>query len=73
MAPGGDLGFSYEVRKSGEVVVSRAGKPVTTLRGKTAKTFLDRVAYLDPQQVMARYSGNYKRGNERRSSDRGDS
>lgn len=58
-----DLGFSYQVRKSGEVVIAREGRTVTTLRGKTAKQFLDRVSHQDPQQVMARFTGNYKRGN----------
>ncbi len=60
-----DLGFTYQVRKSGEVVISREGVAVATLRGKTAKQFLDRVSYRDPQKVMARFTGNYKRGNER--------
>lgn len=46
-------------------MILREGKTVTTLRGKTAKQFLDRVSYRDPQQVMARFTGNYKRGNER--------
>ncbi len=57
-----DLGFSYQVRKSGEVVIAREGKTVTTLRGKSAKQFLDRVAHRDPQQVMSRFTGNYRRG-----------
>jgi hypothetical protein len=61
----GELGFSYHERKAGEIVVSRHGKPVTTLRGKTASRFLADVATGDPQQVMARVTGNYGRGNER--------
>jgi len=60
-----DLGFSFVTRASGEVVISRDGRPVTTLRGKAATQFLTRVTKSDPQQVMARASGNYKRGNER--------
>ena len=61
-----DLGFTYHVRKSGEVVVSRDGRPVTSLRGATAQRFLAEVAVEDPQQVMARQTGNYRRGNEGR-------
>ncbi|MGH8952249.1 MAG: hypothetical protein ACRDX9_12560 [Acidimicrobiia bacterium] len=38
---------------------------MTTLRGEAAGRFLSRVAEGDPQQVMARATGNYKRGNER--------
>jgi len=62
LAQGGDLGFSYQVRKSGEVVISRDGRPVTTLRGKSAEKFVARVSSGDPQQVMARATGNYRRG-----------
>lgn len=59
-----DLGFSYQVRKSGEVVISRDGRPVTSLRGAAAQRFLADVTRADPQQVMARRTGNYRRGNE---------
>ncbi|MEX2252230.1 MAG: hypothetical protein WD895_09190 [Acidimicrobiia bacterium] len=61
-----DLGYSYEVRKSGEIVISRHGVEVTILRGDAVKKkFIIRVTTLDPQQVMARFTGDYKRGNER--------
>lgn len=59
-------GFSYEVRGS-EVVVSHHGRRATTLRGAAAARFLRAIERGDPQQVMARVTGNYKRGNERRS------
>jgi len=39
---------------------------VTTLRGEAAKRFERRIGDGDPQQLMARVTGNYKRGNERR-------
>jgi hypothetical protein len=38
---------------------------VTILRGKVAEKFLKRVYIQDPQQVMARATGDYKRGNGR--------
>jgi len=66
MAAVSDLGFTYEGRKSGEVVIRRAGTIVTMLRGAAAAKFLADVAKREPQQVMARATGNYKRGNERR-------
>ena len=58
-----DLGFSYHARKSGEVAISHHGAVVTILRAGSAKKFLKRVATEDPQQLMARVTGNYKRGN----------
>jgi hypothetical protein len=60
-----DLGFTFQVRKSGEVVISRDGRTVAALRGPAARDFLAEVAGSDPQQVMARQTGNYRRGNER--------
>lgn len=63
--PDRDLGYSYQVRKSGEVIISRHGAAVTTLRGDAVRKFMIRVTTRDPQQVMARATGNYKRGNER--------
>jgi hypothetical protein len=57
-------GFDYEVTRTGEVVISHHGKRATLLRGLRAQEFLDEVD-ADPQQVMARWTGNYKRGNER--------
>jgi hypothetical protein len=35
------------------------------LRGTAARQFLVDIATGDPQQLMARVTGNYKRGNER--------
>lgn len=59
-------GFAYVHRKNGEVVVSHHGRQATTLRGRRAERFLEAVSEGDAQQVMARVTGNYKRGNERR-------
>jgi hypothetical protein len=58
-------GFEYKVKKSGEVVISHNGKKATVLRGDRAHKFLNRVKTRDPQEVMAKISGNYKRGNEK--------
>jgi hypothetical protein len=65
MSEAKDLGFSYRVRGSGEVVVLRGSSVVTTLRGAAAERFLRDVEAKDPQQVMARATGQYRRGNER--------
>ncbi len=58
-------GFSYKERKSGEVVIEHNGRLATTLRGLRAQRFLTDVQAKDPQQLMARVTGNYKHGNER--------
>jgi hypothetical protein len=58
-------GFAFEQRGDGVVVITHRGKHATTLRGSRAATFLGEVANGDEQLVMARWTGNYKRGNER--------
>ncbi len=63
------LGFTFRATASGEVHISRGRRVVTTLRAGAAGRFLKRVAGADAgaaQQLMARATGNYKRGNERR-------
>jgi len=63
-----DLGFTYLVRKAHEVEVRHRGKLAATLRGTEAADFLAEVEGREPadvQQLMARLTGNYKRGNER--------
>lgn len=59
-------GFSYTRRKNGEVIIKHNGRKAAVLRGERAKKFLSRVETRDPQEVMARMTGNYKRGNEKR-------
>lgn len=49
----------------GEVVITHRGRPATTLREIAAERFLTDVEDGDPQELMARVTGNYKRGNER--------
>ena len=57
-------GFEYEVRGDGTVVITHHGRKAAVLRGARAEEFLDDVQ-ADPQGVMARWTGNYKHGNER--------
>jgi len=67
-------GFSYE-REGAAVAIYHHGRRATVLRGAAAERFLAAVERGDPQQLMARATGNYKRGNERagkRSPKRGD-
>jgi hypothetical protein len=67
--PEGDLGFSIQRRKNGELQVLHHGRLAATLRGEEAASLLDELAtgsHADGQQLMARLTGNYKRGNERK-------
>ena len=60
--------FSWRATKDGRVRISRGGRVVTTLAGRSARRFLGRVEGADEaaaQLEMARATGNYKRGNER--------
>lgn len=61
---GSPEGFEYATRGD-DVVITHHGRPATTLRGRKAQDFLEDVATGDPQQLMARLTGNFKRGNER--------
>ncbi len=56
-------GFAYSVR-GGEVVIAHHGARATVLRGSRAAQFLVDVERQDPQELMARVTGNYRRGNE---------
>lgn len=58
-------GFDHDVRRGGEVHITHHGRRATVLRGPRAEQFLAEVAEGDPQEVMARWTGNYRRGNER--------
>lgn len=57
-------GFEYVSRADGSVIIMHHGRVATKLRGGRAAQFLAEVES-DPQQVMARWTGNYRRGNER--------
>lgn len=60
-------GFDYTMRGD-DVVITHHGRPATTLRGRRAAEFLDDVddaGTADAQELMARLTGNYRRGNER--------
>jgi hypothetical protein len=60
--------FSFLARADGSVVIRYREAPVTVLRGKAAERFVTRVSAADKpgaQELMARATGNLKRGNER--------
>lgn len=58
-------GFTFDQRGDGSVVITHQGRRATVLRGDRAQRFLAEVESTDPQLVMARWTGNYRHGNER--------
>jgi hypothetical protein len=60
--------FTYRSRKDGSAVIFHHGRTAATLRGQDAEAFIREAtdtASPDAQHLMARLTGNYKRGNER--------
>ena len=62
-----DLGFTYRATAKGVVHISRGGREVVILRADAAAKFLAKAQGASAgaiQQLCARVTGNYKRGNE---------
>ena len=57
-------GFAFTTTGT-EVTITHHGRRATVLRGRAAVDFLDDVEAQDPQELMARVTGQYKHGNER--------
>ena len=60
--------FTYQISKEKKVVISWNGKQVRILKGKEAQKFISTIMGLDEkgvQLVLAKVTGNFKRGNER--------
>ena len=59
--------YSYRSTKDGKIFLFWNGKQVMILKGMTAQKFLRDIDCADPktaQLLMARLTGNFKRGNE---------
>ena len=61
---GAAIGFEFS-RRGDAIVITHHGRKAATLRGDAARRFFEDVEQEDPQQVMARATGQYARGNER--------
>jgi hypothetical protein len=62
------MSFAWTSTKDGRVRISWRGTVVTTLAGERATRFLEQVERADDeaeQLLLARVTGNFKRGNER--------
>jgi hypothetical protein len=61
--------FTHHVSKDGTVRISRGGRVVATIGGARGQRLIRAIdtAETDPdvQQLLARATGNYRRGNER--------
>ena len=59
--------FAYRVTKSGQILVSREGRLVVTVSGADAARLAPLLGVDDAtdQELLARATGNYRRGNER--------
>lgn len=64
--------FDYRITKSGMLIVARNGRTVMEIGGKKAAELIPKLGISDDsdQQLLARATGNYRRGNERRASRR---
>jgi hypothetical protein len=68
MADGDDGPFGYTITKDGRVRVSWRSRVVVTVSGVKASRLaaaLDAAGSEQVQQLLARATGNFKRGNER--------
>ncbi|MBC8100040.1 MAG: hypothetical protein H7Y11_11405 [Armatimonadetes bacterium] len=60
--------FAYRETKDGRVMLYWYERHIKTLAGKEAQKFLSRIDGLEgkaAQLVLAKFTGNFKRGNER--------
>ncbi|TCS93889.1 hypothetical protein [Hazenella coriacea] len=61
--------FSYQLTKNNTILINWYGKQVKILKGKEAQKFLAKMGqannHKEEQLVMAKITGNFKRGNER--------
>ena len=60
--------FSYSISKDRKVFISYEGKHITTLSGSKAERFIASIDVAESkaaQLIMAKVTGNFKRGNEK--------
>jgi len=60
--------FAYKITKDNKVFISYEGKQVTILSGKKAEEFINKIRNCEgkeAQLIMAKVTGNFKRGNEK--------
>ena len=64
-----DMMFHYRVTKNNIVIIEYYGKQIMILKGNDAEKFLNKINRAnnekEKQLIMAKITGNFKRGNER--------
>lgn len=64
-----DIMFHYRVTKKNIVLIEYYGKKILILKGHDAEKFLNKINHAhndtEKQLIMAKVTGNFKRGNER--------
>ncbi|EJS14729.1 hypothetical protein P4T54_21200 [Bacillus mycoides] len=64
-----DMMFHYRVTKNNIVLIEYYGKQIMILKGNDAEKFLKKINRAsnekEKQLIMAKITGNFKRGNER--------
>ncbi|WOO34738.1 hypothetical protein R2R35_13100 [Anaerocolumna sp. AGMB13020] len=63
-----EIPFTFEVSKDKKVFIFWYGKRVTILKEKDSNRFLERIRNAnqkEAQLIMAKVTGNFKRGNEK--------
>ncbi|GAU76062.1 hypothetical protein [Fusibacter sp. 3D3] len=61
--------FDYTVSKNGKVFISWYGKEVMILKDQASKKLLEKLenaSEYDVQLILAKVTGNFKRGNEKK-------
>ncbi len=65
--------FSYSLNKDGKMMISYQGKNILILKGKKAGQMakkLENKSDFDQQLVLAKLTGNFKRGNEKQNKEK---
>lgn len=65
-----DEAFSYKIRKDNKLFIYYYGKQVMVLTGTRAVKLIEELEFADEEEeqyLLARITGNFKRGNERES------
>ncbi|OOQ94085.1 hypothetical protein [Bacillus cereus] len=64
-----DMMFHYRVTKKNIVTIEYCGKQIMVLKGNDVEKFLNKITRAnnekEKQLIMAKITGNFKRGNER--------
>ncbi|EMI3507096.1 TPA: hypothetical protein QCY18_003962 [Bacillus cereus] len=64
-----DKMFHYRITKNSMLLIEYYGKQIMVLKGNDAEKFLNKINHAnndkEKQLIMAKITGNFKRGNER--------